>query len=38
LQQFPENDVPSRFLLRFLDDGRKKCPPDWNGAIPLRKK
>lgn len=38
LQQFPDNDVPSRFLLRFLDDGRKKCPPDWNGAIPLRKK
>ena len=38
LQQFPTVDVPSRFLLRFLDDGRKKCPPDWNGAIPLRKK
>jgi len=38
LQEFPEHDVPSRFLLRFLDSGRRKCPPDWNGAIPLRKK
>jgi adenylate cyclase len=38
LHSFPSNDLPSQFLLRFLDDGRKMCPPDWNGAIPLRKK
>ncbi|MHC4878893.1 MAG: FHA domain-containing protein [Planctomycetota bacterium] len=38
LREFPANDVATRFLLRFLDDGRKECPSDWDGAIPLRKK
>lgn len=38
LREFPDGDVPSRFLMRFLGEGQKKCPADWNGAIPLRKK
>ncbi|MBI1310250.1 FHA domain-containing protein [bacterium] len=38
LRQFPVADIPARFLLRFLQDGQRKCPPDWDGAIPLRRK
>lgn len=38
LKQFPPDDLPARFLRRFLEDGRRTCPPDWTGAIPLRRK